>query len=99
MTIHEQLKELKLTEVVVYGAGEFFDELELLLKSLSIRIVHLVDKKAEFGNYRKRGFNVISPTQASNLNLPVVVASESFLDEIQKHIENLNISNGVIIKC
>ncbi|HCV04866.1 HAD-IA family hydrolase [Pseudoalteromonas sp. APAL1] len=99
MTIHEQLKELKLTEVVVYGAGEFFDELELLLKSLSIRIVHLVDKKAEFGNYSKRGFNVISPTQASNLNLPVVVASESFLDEIQKHIENLNISNGVIIKC
>ncbi|MGS0496134.1 hypothetical protein ACU8V4_02325 [Pseudoalteromonas mariniglutinosa] len=97
--IHEQLKAHQINEVIVYGAGEFFDELELIFKSLNINILYLVDRKAEFGNYKIRNFDVISPTQASNLSLPVVIASESFLDEIQKHIENLNISNGVIIKC
>lgn len=94
--ICNKLLEGKYDEVVVYGGGEFFDELELHLKSININIAYLIDKKAYFSEFRKRGYTVISPTDASDLGLPVVVASEAFTSEICENIEKLNISKTII---
>lgn len=89
----ETIKKNNCKFVAIYGAGEFFDELELHLKSANIEVTHLIDKRANFGNYKKRGFTVISPLEATNLGVPVVIASESFKNEIIESIKLNKISD------
>lgn len=91
-----KLVEGKHPEVAVYGGGEFFDELELHLKSINVKIAYVIDKKAYFSEFKKRGYTVMSPADASELGLPVVVASEAFAAEICKNIAKHNITKTII---
>lgn len=100
LRIAAQLPPLRNKTAIVYGAGEFFDELEILLDSENIKIEYLIDKKATLGSFSKRNYKVISPDSAKNMDKNnVIVASEAFLDEIKQKINTLNISNGVIVTC
>lgn len=100
LKIAAQLPPLRNKTAIVYGAGEFFDELEILLDSENIKIEFLIDKKATLGSFTKRNYKVISPENAKKMNKNnIIVASEAFLDEIKQNINSLNICNGVIITC
>jgi len=75
------------TEVIVYGAGEFFECLapELVKKSIHIRTV--IDKKANFGHYQVMGYDVISLSESSIPSGSVlIIASASFVEEIKRDI-------------
>ncbi|MFQ2012401.1 HAD family hydrolase [Aeromonas veronii] len=83
----ELMQSQHATEVIVYGAGEFFECLapELIKKSIRIRTV--IDKKANFGHYQVMGYDVISLSECSIPSGSVlIVASASFVDEIKRDI-------------
>ena len=83
----ELMQSQQATEVIVYGAGEFFECLapELIKKSIHIRTV--LDKKANFGHYQVMGYDVISLSECSIPSGSVlIVASASFVDEIKRDI-------------
>ncbi|UDN21390.1 HAD family hydrolase [Aeromonas veronii] len=83
----ELMQSQQATEVIVYGAGEFFECLapELVKKSIHIRSV--IDKKANFGHYQVMGYDVISLSECSIPSGSVlIVASASFVDEIKRDI-------------
>ncbi|WP_421296334.1 HAD family hydrolase [Aeromonas sp. 604534] len=83
----ELMQSQQSTEVIVYGAGEFFECLapELVKKSIHIRSV--IDKKANFGHYQVMGYDVISLSECSIPSGSVlIVASASFVDEIKRDI-------------
>ena len=86
--------------VIIYGAGEFFLELEPVIASSGIKIASVVDKRASFGNFDIKDYQVISLEQLdSNLSLPIVVASKAFLSEIRDNIKNKLKNEVIIISC
>lgn len=93
MALCEKVKREKYSKIAVYGTGEFFDELELHLKAAKIEVTHVIDKRAHFGRYQKRGFTVISPIEARGLKIPVIIASEAFKNEIIEIIKLNKISD------
>lgn len=90
------LTDENIDRVSIYGAGEFFDELELYLNALDIKIEFLIDKKAYFTTFKKRRYVVKSPEQAANTDLPIILASEKFVDEMIETINRFNISPHII---
>ena len=86
--------------VIVYGAGEFFYDLEVILKLSDIKITCVIDKKANFGDYIIKGYKVISLDKLpAKINIPIVVASKAFLTEIRTNINYKLGGNVVIISC
>jgi HAD superfamily hydrolase (TIGR01549 family) len=92
----QEIKKKKYSKVAVYGSGEFFDELILHFKTEKIKVTHLIDTRANLGKYEKMGIKVMTPAEASDLGLPVVVASEAFATEICKNIAKHNITKTII---
>ncbi|WAF76802.1 HAD-IA family hydrolase [Aeromonas dhakensis] len=87
----ERLLELaqsqQATDVIVYGAGEFFECLVPELAKNSIHIRSVIDKKANFGHYQVMGYNVISLSECSIPSGTVlIIASASFVEEIRRDI-------------
>ncbi|MOA00688.1 hypothetical protein D3C78_1200610 [compost metagenome] len=83
----ELVQSQQVTEVIVYGAGEFFECLvpELVKKSINIRAV--IDKKANFGHYQVMGYHVTSLSECSiSAGSVLIIASASFIDEIKRDI-------------
>ncbi len=78
------------SEVIVYGAGEFFECIHDHLKRENIKIKCVIDKKANFGRYTVLGYDVISLSEANFENNDVVIiASAAFVDEIRNDIFSL----------
>ncbi|MDX7742855.1 hypothetical protein [Aeromonas dhakensis] len=87
----ERLLELaqsqQATDVIVYGAGEFFECLVPELAKNSIHIRSVIDKKANFGHYQVMGYHVISLSECSIPSGTVlIIASASFVEEIRRDI-------------
>ncbi len=87
------------TEVIVYGAGEFFEYLLPHLMKEKIKIRNVIDKKAKLGHYNVAGYNVESLSNIDFLSGDIIViASASFVDEIKRDIFlHVNVKNIKIL--
>ncbi|WP_368163946.1 HAD-IA family hydrolase [Aeromonas sp. R6-2] len=83
----ELMQSQHATEVIVYGAGEFFECLAPELVKNNIHICSVIDKKANFGHYQVMGYDVISLSECSIQSGSVlIIASASFVEEIKRDI-------------
>ncbi|QIR13947.1 hypothetical protein [Shewanella aestuarii] len=86
--------------IIIYGAGEFFNELEPILSAAGIKIAYVIDKRASFGSFDVRGYKVIHIGQLdTSINMPIVIASKAFLTEIRSTIKHRLGENALIISC
>lgn len=89
--ILNQIDELSLKEVSIYGAGEIFEMLFPYLKDRDINIKNVIDSRAKINTFKFLDFNVKS---LENTNLTehdiIVIASVVYYDEIKESIVNHN---------
>ncbi|ATL98048.1 hypothetical protein CK910_05735 [Aeromonas sp. CA23] len=94
----ELVQSQQATDVIVYGAGEFFECLVPELVKNSIHIRSVIDKKANFGHYQVMGYDVISLSECSIPSGSVlIIASASFVEEIRRDIFAAIFSQDVTI--
>lgn len=83
--ILNQIDELSLKEVSIYGAGELFEMLFPYLKDRNIIIKYIIDSRAKIKPFNFLGFEVLS---LENINLTqndvIIIASVVYYDEIKK---------------
>lgn len=84
-------------KIVIYGAGEIFLQLEEKLKQADIKILHVIDKKAQKKEFWQNGYKVKSKSSLLKLNpkIPIIIASFAFADEIVKDLEGYKKENGL----
>ena len=86
-TLIELTLGYQVKDVIVYGAGEFFECLEPELMKNNIKISAVVDRKANFGTYKVMGYDVTRLSECSVADGSVfIIASMSFIDEIKRDI-------------
>lgn len=100
----QKIISLKLDKVVIYGAGEIFEELSFLLEKKNIVIEAVADTRAEVKEFDVRGYKIQSLKNIlQNKNaLNIVIASGVFADKIEEYIlKNLDASSKIskIIRC
>lgn len=84
-------------KVAIYGAGEIFLQLEEKLKQADIKILHVIDKKAQKKEFWQNGYKVKSKSSLLKLNpkIPIVIASFAFADEIVKDLKAYKKANNL----
>jgi len=86
-TLIELVLSYQVKDVIVYGAGEFFECLEPELTKNNIKISAVIDRKANFGNYKVMGYDVTRLSERCVADGSVfIIASMSFIDEIKRDI-------------
>lgn len=93
--IVNHLIQKNINEIIVYGAGDVFEKLEKHLKKTNIKILHLIDKKAEKKEFVLNSYKVKSKNSLLKSNAPIIVASIAFADEITKNLENYKKENAL----
>lgn len=86
-------------KVAIYGAGEIGEALlSELAQASDVEIVAIFDRKAEYLPCEINGRPISPPSDLSNLdiNVPVVIASEAFIREIEQTI-NQHQPNAITI--
>lgn len=88
------LQRNKIKEIIIYGAGEIFNNLYPYLKNKKIKIIGICDKSLKqkiFNNIR-----VLSKIELVTYSYPIVIASVSFANEIKKELLEIVPSNIII---
>ncbi|WP_429027246.1 HAD family hydrolase [Aeromonas veronii] len=85
----ELVSSQEIKEVVIYGAGEFFESLYPELIKRKIRVKLLIDKKAQLMAYKVADINVVPLAKAKISDGEVVlIASAAYVDEIRQDISD-----------
>ncbi|MFA7825482.1 hypothetical protein [Aeromonas dhakensis] len=85
----ELVSSQEIKEVVIYGAGEFFECLHPELIKRKIRVKLLIDKKAQLMEYKVADINVVPLAKAKISDGEVVlIASAAYVDEIRQDISD-----------
>lgn len=76
-------------KIIAYGMGEIFSNLEKRLKKTNIKILHVIDKKAESKEFEFKKYKAKpkSSLLKLNANIPIIIASFAYADEIVKDLE------------
>ncbi|MEH6733294.1 MAG: hypothetical protein V7690_01475 [Shewanella sp.] len=83
----ETLTSGKISNVIVYGAGDFFLYLHDFLVENKIKIHGLIDRRALFSNFRVNNIQVKSlPEYNFSGCSTIVIASSVFIDEIKQDL-------------
>lgn len=83
------LKEKKIAETAIYGAGDLGLRVYELLTKHGICVTHIIDRRAEQGSLYMNGIKVITLAEASKMNVMTYsVASRAFCNEIVKSIKS-----------
>lgn len=97
-----------ISEVYVYGAGQFFIELKPILLKHGIKVIGILDTRAQFSTFQIDGLEVKSITNANlSNNSTIIVASAVFAIDITQLISQfaniqgyelniINFYNGLI---
>lgn len=87
-----------INEVIIYGAGEFFDCLYPALMKKNISVKGLIDKKAQFGSYFIADIEVVALADASiTAGDTILIASAAYIDEIRQDIYSTVLYNNIKI--
>ena len=87
--IAEYLILNKITECVVYGAGQMGHSLVKILLTCNIKIINIIDRDEKLWGSKIEGIEIISFYQSKLLNNNVyVIASYAFMQEIKEFIIN-----------
>lgn len=92
----EQIDSSKEKEFMVYGAGELFKELLPFLEDRKIKIISVIDSRAELQEFEVRGFKVTTLSKAllNKSQANIIIASGAFADKIEKVIINFANENN-----
>jgi hypothetical protein len=84
----DQIRKMKVKEVVIYGAGDFYRELSVYLKLMNVRVRSLIDLRAEFGDFFLDGLQVLTMEKAlsDEDNIYIVIASSVYAKDIKEKI-------------
>ena len=83
--ILEQIDEINLTEVSIYGAGELFEMLLPYLKDRNIVIKNVIDSRAKIKPFNFLGFEVLTLEKVGfTPDDVIIIASVVYYDEIKK---------------
>ncbi len=94
--IVKYLKELNKKEIIIYGAGAFFETLYPNLEVFDFKIPFLIDVRANNGEYEFYNMKV-KTLENSEIqdNTTILIASGAFLKQISKNIENYAINKNI----
>lgn len=87
--IVEYLETLNKNEIIIYGAGAFFETLYPYLEIFNLNIAFLIDARANNGEYifYEKKVKTLEKSEIKD-NSTIVIASGAFLKEIIRNIEN-----------
>lgn len=94
----ELVSSQEINELVIYGAGEFFDCLYPELVKRKIRVKLLIDKKAQLVKYKVADIDVVPLAKAKIGDGDVVlIASAAYVDEIRQDISDVCVGMNIKI--
>jgi len=97
--IINQIKDLDVNELYIYGAGIFFETLYSSLKPMNLNIPYLIDARANYSEYEFMSYKVktLKNSKLKN-NATIVIASGAYIKDIVQNIKeyantkNINIT-------
>ncbi len=89
----------KLKEVYIYGAGYIFENIHEYLFFKDIKIIGVIDTRAEFTEIKIKNYNV-QPLKNINLknNDIIIIASDKFSNDIETKIIDYTKKNNTIVQ-
>ena len=84
-----KIQQAKCSELCIYGAGEIGESLLKELQALNIKIVSIIDRKAEYVPSKLHNFELQPPQALAEIGdtVTIVIASEAFLNQIKQRIQ------------
>jgi SAM-dependent methyltransferase len=85
-------------EIIVWGAGLHTQKLLSITKLRDVKIRAFVDSDPSYGKVKLLGKPIVKPNKLMNMKkLPILISSHRFQDEIKKQIQDMKLSNKVIL--
>jgi SAM-dependent methyltransferase len=96
----KRISEISTTEkeIFVWGAGLHTQKLLSITKLRDVKIRAFVDSDPSYGKVKLMGKPIVKPNKLKSMKkLPILISSHRFQEEINKQIQDMNLSNEVIL--